>query len=111
MVLVNNTMEYEQKFYTKWWFWLFIISVIVFIIFAIIYESNDKGIYTSNWIWAIGVIGLILFIISIFMYLNDVLSYKRLMKCLNKPEIKEIDKPVLFNSSKVKPKLRTLTRI
>lgn len=103
-------MEYEKKFYTKWWFWLFVISVIVLIIFAIVYETHDKGIFTPWWIWAIAVIGLILFIIAIFLYLNDVLAYKKLRECLKTPEIEEIkDKPILFEQVTIKKPKTKLT--
>ena len=56
---------------TKFWFWLLILSIIGFIIFAVLYEQN----VTNTFIWVLLGFSIFFFILSIILYVVDVAAY------------------------------------
>ena len=61
--------------YTETWFWLIIVGLIIFLIFALIYETS-KNIASVWWTWIPIILGILLIIIGIityFMYRDKIL--------------------------------------
>ena len=82
-----------MNIFTKFWFWLLILSIIGFIIFVVLYEQN----VTNTFIWVLLGFAIFFFILSIILYIVDVSAYniKITESCdnsCNKPLIKSCDK-------------------
>jgi len=61
-----------MNLFTKFWFWLLILSIIGFIIFFIGFEvsvhSNPNNVTTPAWIWVVFGISVFLFIVAAILY-------------------------------------------
>ena len=65
--------------FKKLWFWLLLISILLFIITLIIVEVNGQYINTAVpwWLWLMFALALIIFALSLILYIVDVLSYRK----------------------------------
>jgi len=62
-----------MTFYSKLWFWLLIIAVILLIIGAILFEwYNSANSNTEWWIWGVLILGVLIFLAAFVLYILEV---------------------------------------
>lgn len=84
------------------WFWLLLLSIIGFVIFFVLYETNATvraGGSAPLWIWLVFIISLIVFLLALVLYIFSGMRCKFVFVCkddvCSKPEPPCAAKPVV----------------